>query len=294
MLIERYVSISDAYHPATLFRFIAQQLAIKVNKRGPKQQAISGMLSGVILFSLTIALVVIIINVATFGWFFEALFLLVAFRLRVLIIQCNKIQQSLVKQHKTLAREQLTLLCIRDTNALSTMGIVKAAIESLIQRSTQSYFNIIIYYAVFGIYIALSVAVINALANYWNPKKQTFRHFGRLFSDLAKTINVPIQYLITLLTALLFSTKHLSLKRNQWHNAAMGALLTTTANTLKRQLGGAVMYDNVKIRRPKLGPDQLPATDDLSYIVTVVEKLRHSIFVILLLSVTTSLILTNL
>jgi len=294
IVIERYFSINDAYHPATLFRYIAQRLALKVNKRGATQQAISGIISGLILMSLVMGVVVVILSVAIYPWFFDALFLLVALRFSSLLTSCNKVKTSLLKQRKSLAREQLGELCIRDTATLSTMGIVKAAIESVIQRPSLSYFNIIIYYALFGIYIALTVALINALASYWNPKKQAFRHFGRLFSDLVRTINLPIQYLMAINVALLFGLRHLSLKPNGWHNPAMGALLTTTANTLKRQLGGAVIYDSVKIRRAKLGPNNLPDIEDLKHIVSILTKLQLSIATVLTFTLVTSLTLTNL
>jgi len=294
LLVERHFRLNDAYHPATLFRYISLQLALKVNKRGAKQQAISGMLSGIIMLSLVMGLTVTILFVAITQWFFEGIFLLLALKLRPYLIAADKVKLSLVKQQKHLAREQLATLCVRDTDSLSTMGIVKATIESLIQRPTQSYFNIIFYYALLGIHIAIAVAVINALAAYWNPKKQSFRHFGRLFSDLAKAINTPMQYIMLLLCGVLFGFKPLTLKPKQWHNKTLGALLTTASNLLNRELGGAVMYDKLKIRRPKLGPSHPPEHADIGHSMTIVKKLQQAVLAILLFSLAASIILSNL
>lgn len=294
IIIERHVSLNDAYHPATLYRYIAQKLALKVNKRGKKQQLISGALGGLILFSLPLALVTLVLSIAIFPWFFEALFLLLAISCRQLITTCEQLQVSLVNQRKSLAREQLTTLCVRDTDTLSTMGITKAAIESLTQRPLQSYFNIIIYYALFGIYVAVSVAIINALAKYWNPKQQAYRHFGRVFSTMASLINQPIGYLMALGVGIVFGIKYLSFNSHGWHNRGAGILLATTGKTLKRELGGAVLYDGVKIRRPKLGGNHPPEVTDLAHIVVIVRKLQLTVLTLISFSLLTSLILSNL
>lgn len=293
IIIERHFSLNEAYHPATLYRYIAHRLAKKVNKRSPRQQIISSMLSGGIMFALPLALVIIVLSIANIPWFFEAFFLLLALHCRPLFSTCTQLIVSLGNQRKNLAREQLSALCIRDTNTLSVMGITKAAIESVVQRSIQNYFSIIIYYAIFGIYAAVTAAAINALAKYWNPKQQTYRYFGQLFSTLAKWLNLPIMYLMTLNLGLLFGIKYITFSYYGWHNKSAGALLTTTANILKRELGGAVIYDGTKIRRPKLGPNTSPQIDDIGHIVTILQKLQISTLIVITFSLATNLILTN-
>jgi len=292
ILVERYISLSPVYHPANVLRYIALQLATKVNRRSPKQQRASGIISAIILASLVMAIAVAILSFARYPWFFEAIILLLALNSRGLLQQSNKIANSLTKGHKTLAREQLNTICLRDSTTLSSMGIIKATIEGVVQRVSQSYFNILWCYALFGIYGAIVTALINALAHYWNPKKAAYRQFGRAISALAGWLNHPVQLLLALNIAIVFGFKHLS-GAKVWHRKGSGVLLNTTANAMRRELGGAVMYDGIKIRRPKLGTSQLPVVDDLAHLNRLVLQLANSSLAIFTLALATSLLLNN-
>lgn len=294
ILVERYFYLPQSYHPGTLLRYFAQSLATKVNKRSRHQQAIAGIISTVITLSLIVGACAAILLFAMLPWCFEALFLWLMLDSSRLIKATGSIKHSLAHNKKSLAREQLNLLCIRDTAKLSPMGIIKAAIEGLIQRVTKNYFNIIIYYMVLGFYAALIVAIINSLAHYWNPKRQSFRYFGQFCSNLAGVLNLPVQLLVTLIIGLLYGIKHLTLSRNSWHRYGSGALLATTANVLKRELGGAIMYDAIKIRRVKVGTSIPPQLDDIKHVAYIVNQLRLSFVAIITLSLLTSLTLSNL
>lgn len=291
IVIERYFHIPPSYHPGTLLRHLTLSIASKVNKRGQHQQTIAGIISTVLVLSLVLGACFSILYFAMLPMFFEALFLLLMLNARQLLECAYSIKTSLDNNKKNLAREQLNQLCIRDSDTLSTMGVIKATIEGIIQRVSQNYFNIIIYYAVFGIYSACIVAIFNTLAHTWNPKKQKFRHFGQFSSNIAKVLNTPIQIILCLLLALLYGFKHLALRHIKWHRYGAGALLTTSANVLKRELGGAVMYDNIKIRRAKLGSDTLPQINDIKHTHYIISQLQHSMNAVLVLTLLTDVTL---
>ncbi|NRA60219.1 MAG: cobalamin biosynthesis protein [Psychrobium sp.] len=297
LIIERYVSLPASYHPATLFRYLAMQLAKKVNQRTAPQQIGAGALAMTLLLTLSLGACATLLYFASSAWFFEGVILFFALSSRQLISQCGLIITSLTRQHKVLAREQLALLCVRDHQTLSTMGIVKACIEGLLQRLAQTYFNVIFAYILLGIYGLVMSVCISSLAQCWNPKKIKYRHFGKLTSSLSALINLPNHLLLCLNIALLYGFKHLNKQTftdaKQWHRFGNGLLLSTTANALQRQLGGAVIYDQIKIKRPSLGYSQTPNLDDLVHVKRMCLQLRHSYLAFVVITLLSSLIISN-
>lgn len=284
IILERNISISASYHPGSLWQFLAIKLANKTVKRAPKQQYLSGIISSVILLSITLIIVYSILSFALYPWFFEAIFLLLALNANTLLKNCHHIYRSLSLGKKNLAREQLNKICIRDTHSLSIMGVVKGNMEGAIQHFSLSYFTPIMIYIIGGPYLLTFYALTNALAQYWNPKKQQYRFFGRFVSRVIGVISLPFHCLLAFLIAAIYGLQHLSIKRNAWHKFGSGVLLATTANAMNRELGGAVMYDGIKIRRATLGSIHPPQISDLKDLIRLIKRLRQSILAIIIIS----------
>jgi len=284
LLIESKISISASYHPGSLWRFLALKMAKKTAKNSPKQQHLSGILSSVILLSIALVIVYAILSFALYPWFFETIFLLFALNSTVLLKHCKNIYRSLNNGKKNLAREQLNNICVRDTQSLSTMGVVKASIEGTISHFSLSYFTPIFIYLIAGPYLLTLYALTHGLAQHWSPKKQQFRFFGRFVTVISGTIALPFHCLLSVLIAINFGFKHLSIKRNAWHKFGFGSLLATTANAMNRELGGAVKYDGIKIRRPTLGSSHHPQVNDLKHLTRLIKRLRQSILIIITIS----------
>jgi adenosylcobinamide-phosphate synthase len=284
VVLERNISISASYHPGSLWQFLAVKLAKKTKKRASKQQYISGIISSIILLTTALIVVYSILSFALYPWFFEAIFLLLALNSNALLRNCQNVYRSLSLGKKNLAREQLNKVCIRDTHSLSVMGIVKSNIEGAIQQFSLYYFTPMMVYIIAGPYFLAFYALTNALAHYWNPKKQQYRFFGRLVSSIIGVVSLPFHCLLALLIAIIYGFKHLSIKRNSWHRFGTGTLLTTTANAMNRELGGAVMYDGIKIRRVTLGTEHHPQISDLKDLIRLIKRLQQSVLVIITLS----------
>lgn len=277
LAIEHILTISASYHPGSLWKFLAIKLAHKSKHRPPKQQYISGVISTIILLSFSLLITYAILLFATYPWFFELIFLLLAVTSTPLLKNCTVIYASLLKDKKSLAREQLNNVCIRDTKALSIMGIVKGNIEGTIQQFSLHYFTPILMYLLGGIYALMFYGLTISLAQYWSPKQTKYRSFGRFPNAIKDVITIPFNILLAVLIAILFGFKHLSIKRNSWHRFGAGVLLATTANAMHRELGGAVMYDGIKIRRPKLGTQMPPELNDIKDLSRLIKRLRQSI-----------------
>lgn len=289
--LEHILLINASYHPGSLWKFIAIKLARKSKLRPPKQQQISGMLGTITLLTFSLIITYAILSFATSPWFFEAIFLLLVIKSTPLIKNCKTIYIQLNKGKKSLAREQLSDVCIRDTQSLSTMGVIKSCIEGTIQQFSLHYFIPIIVYLVGGAYFLVFYGLTISLAQYWNPKTKYYRFFGKAVNAIKDIITLPFHCLLAVLIAVLFGFKHLSLKRNSWHRFGTGALLATTARAMNRELGGAVIYDDIKKRRPKIGTTIKPTLNDLKDLSRLIKRLRQSIVLLIAMFTLTTLLL---
>lgn len=291
MLIEQKFAVDASYHPGTLWRHMALIFSKKTGKGSKSQQRLAGVIASLIMLFMGLSITIAILYFATYTWFFEFIFLLLAINSKSLLTHCRRIYHSLRHDKKNLAREQLNQICIRDTHALSSMGIVKGTIEGAVQKFSLHYVTPILIYLLFGPIALVGYSLVYSLSQYWNPKQQKFREFGLLPSQLMAVISLVFHCLSAFLIGLLFGIKHLSLKRNSWHRYGAGALLTTTANAMNRELGGAVMYDKLKIRRPKLGTDIHPENSDLVDLVRLIKKLRQTLLLLIVLLTVFSLVI---
>jgi len=298
LLLDKFITLPSSYHPALLFKYLAGQLTHKVNRRSVSHQKMAGTILLILLVALVLGVTWALMSFAVASWFYEIILLWLMISSRPLFNKTSAIERSLARGHKLLAREQLQNICLRDTSSLSNVGIVKATIEALPQRLAIAYFNPIVIYACVGIYPTIAAVTVTALAQHWNPKLSNFRHFGRAASYLSQLICLPCHSLMSLNIVLLFGTVNAlnqSVKlAKQWHRFGNGLLLSTTALVLNCQLGGAVIYQNIKIRRPTLGCSEQPNINNIANIIRICQQLANSWLLILIAVLLTSLALDGL
>lgn len=298
IILDRYLTIPNQFHPSVFFKYLAYQLANKVNKRSISQQKIAGLCSWLLLTGLVLTASWIVLFFSLSSWFFELVILWLMLSSRSLLSQAQLIKKNLGLGHKNLAREQLSHICLRDTAQLSSLGIIKATLEALPQRLISSYFSPLLVFGCFGIYPAVFTVVCSSLAQQWSPKRKQFEHFGRLSMAISSLLSLPAKYLFSLTLWLLF-TKKISLKTprqqaKEWHNWGSGFVLSIYSNVLNIELGGAVIYDSIKIRRPSIGTSQPASIEKIDDSLLVIRKVQTLWTAILILALVTSITLTTL
>jgi|GEM_PF-772903 len=293
--LDRFITVPSAYHPGVLFKYLAQQLSNRVNQRSSSHQRLAGTSLLLLLLTLIIGFTWTLMSFAAVSWFYEIVMLWLLLSSRALFKQTQGVAHSIKQGHKILAREQLQLLCLRQTSNLSTVGIGKAAIEALPQRLAITYFNPLLIFACGGIYPAVAAVTVTSLAQHWNPKLTNYRHFGRSVSYLSQIISLPCRGLMALNVVILFgSLSAISksiIQAKQWHRFGNGLLLAVIAFALNCQLGGAVIYQASKIKRPILGHQAQPTINHISDVVRICQQLRNSWLLMLIVALATSLAL---
>ena len=121
-------------HPLTLMRYLVQQMGRKVvpsREYGRSQHYISGSLAALVLLAPLVVCVAILVYMAQYPVFFEAIILVALLDYGYQRQQYKKVLASVGRNKKSLAREMAQTITARQCDSLSDIGIAKAAIESL-------------------------------------------------------------------------------------------------------------------------------------------------------------------
>ena len=269
MVLEKLLNWPASAHPLTLLNSMAQTMAAKVHKDTKSthtQQRISGTLA-VIVLSLPVAFIVgTVLVFAEFTFFFDGLLLLMSLHFQPVMDGSKKIEQALKNRKKALARYQLSRFTLRESEALSELGICKAAIETLLLRFCYQYMSVIFWFLLGGGIAALLYRFIYEMSHTWNIKLDRYQHFGRPVSWLS----LILQWIPVRLTAILFiiavniSHAFAAIKRQKGHASAHTLLLTFLGGALNVELGGPAYYNRRKIRLPKCGGERAVTLSDIA------------------------------
>lgn len=277
VLIETYLPWSDKYHPLTFINLLADRMAYKVHRKKPGtkvEQSIAGALSPIVLLAPFLIILWILVSLAEYPIFFDSLLLLVALRFQPVIKACRKIHSALRQDKKVLARHTLQNIVLRETQNLSSFGVAKGAIESLLLRFSHQYCCVILIYLVGGGIPAITYRLFYECSHSWPSKLPTFKVFGQ-----------PIRYLVTIiqwLPALISVICFIigqniilglsAIKRQSYINCARRLLLNAQGGSLGIQLGGPVYYAAKKYRLAKCGGQRNVTIDDIQRAVIAIRR----------------------
>lgn len=254
-LIERAWGIQARFHPLTFFSLIAQRMAHKVHlsKSGtPYQQKISGSLAIFMLIAPITTLLVLLIQFAEYPIFFNGLLLLISIYFYPVYSQVKRIQQGLSADKKILSRDQISVLCLRETSTLTHLGMCKASIETLLLRFVYQVIVPLILFMIAGGVGAITYRLIYELNQSWNKKKPEFEHFGKPISALNNLVKwIPVQFALVGISIAGNFIGGLTAALKDIGTSAHQQILAVGAATLKIELGGPVIYGNKKFRFKK-------------------------------------------
>jgi adenosylcobinamide-phosphate synthase len=293
VLATRLLPLPGNYHPLTVFRFFAQQLAIKVNPdpERPRQQLyISGSLALLVAWLPPMALLYSLYQFSELPLILDALLLYCSLDWLSQQQQARTVQHSLLRGQLTLAREQAKRLLCRRTAMLSEMGLSKAILESLILRSASQFIAVLCAFLLGGGLAALGYRLLLELHQQWNSKRSEFRHFARPVAELVDLLNAIPKLLSGSMLALQYGVLrcyHQCRQPRQNINRFSYFVLCCASVALCKNLGGPLYYNHHKQQRSKMLQQHEPAAADIS---TTIKMLQFSHIFFLLLTAGFSLL----
>lgn len=288
VVFEAYFPWPDKYHPLTLIKLSLVRVTQKVLPKAtdsPRQHKISGALACCLIVCLVGLTASIVVYWSQFPVFFEFVLLVIALRLQDTRDTCSKVATHLKHNKKILARQTLALQVLRETQALSPVGLIKASGETLILKFTYQFSGVVFWFVLTGGVGALLYRVIYECAKHWhyqNPKLGTFGWFAAHLSQI-------LQWPATVLTGLTFALSSVSSQAllaclsKQSFSQPRAYLLHIGGRALGIELGGPAFYFGKKIRNIKCSAERQVVFTDLARIQMLLSLTKLSWLTLLFL-----------
>lgn len=274
LILEKLIPWPEKFHPLSLFRLVCQNLADKVNpkhkNRTPSQRKLSGLLACGVLLIPTAIIIGILLNLAYYRLFFEAFLLWIALQLYPYRRSFDLVEKALSANKKSLAKNHLRSMVLRDVEPLSKMGVAKGAIESLLLRYNYQVINIIIWFLISGGLGALIVRLLIEMNQCWNTKKTSNQYFGAFCSYFVALLSLPSSVVFCIVFALAQGIqgglKGLTVLKSKPHSFWSNGILLKAicGGAMGIQLSGPAFYDGLKQRFPRLGGEREIVLADLN------------------------------
>lgn len=268
-LLSFFISLPKDLNPLSAVELIFKQIAVKVNldERSDSYKRLASVLSISLLYFPSILIITQLYNIVYRPITIDMLILFVLLSWhdkKIIYLQINE-----ALQHNNLAQAKFKLAALteRETKPLSLMGINKATIESMVLQLSASWFAVLFWYMLSGIYGALFYRTVQICAQQWNAKRAEFTTLTTIPSFIYSAMLFPAHLLVSFTFSLYDRpVKNLPTKFKQsihWHHFSSGLMLASFALSMQLQLGGVRLYQNQKITYATLGSHSAPKADKI-------------------------------
>ncbi len=173
-----------------------------------------------------------------------------------------KVKRLLEEENIPGARSALSMLVSRDTEGLDKEGIIKAAVETVAENTTDGVVAPLFYLAVLGPVAALVYKAVNTMDSMIGYKNDRYLYFGRSAARLDDAVNfIPsrLAALIMIVSSqvLLLNTENARRiwlrDRNKTESPNAGQTEAVCAGALGIRLGGKASYFGKIVMRSEIG-----------------------------------------
>lgn len=178
-----------------------------------------------------------------------------------------KVQRALETDGLAAGRYAVSMIVGRDTSALTEEGVIKAAVETIAENTSDGVLAPMFYMAIGGPVLGFFYKAINTMDSMVGYKNETYLYFGRAAAKLDDLVN----YIPARITAILmiigvcfggFSGKDAGriYKRDRKNHASPNSAQTESvmAGALGVQLAGDAWYFGEKYEKPTIGDATRP------------------------------------
>ncbi|PKF62184.1 adenosylcobinamide-phosphate synthase [Psychromonas sp. psych-6C06] len=268
-LLSFFISLPKDLNPLAAVELIFRQIAVKVNleERSDAYKRVASLLSISLIFFPTILIISQLYNIVYRPLTIDILLLFILLSWHDKKVVYLAISDALKRNNLPLAKFKLNSLTERETKPLSLMGVNKATIESMVLQLSASWFAVLFWYMVAGIYGAIFYRTIQICSQQWNAKKAEFTTLTSIPSFIYTLMLFPVHLLISFTFALYDRPlQNLPKKFKQsmhWHHFSSGLMLASFALSMQLELGGVRLYQDQKITYATLGSNAAPAVEKI-------------------------------
>ncbi|MBR6217563.1 MAG: cobalamin biosynthesis protein CobD [Eubacterium sp.] len=264
-------------HPVRLMGRAIASFTRKLNKGNRRKT--KGLLMAVlmILFTGGISFGVLFVSYRihfTVGIFIEAVMTYQCLAAKQLRVESMKVMTALRDDGLEAGREAVSMIVGRDTKELSEEGVIKAAIETVAENSSDGVIAPMIFLAIGGPVLGMIYKAVNTMDSMVGYKNDEFSSFGFFPAKLDDVLNfIPSRVTAILMIAACNSGRDFDsknayriFKRDRLKHASPNSAQTeaAAAGALHLQLAGDASYFGVINHKEFIGdPDRKPMLQDI-------------------------------
>ena len=280
LLAERFLPLVSWYHPNTVlvavFRAIGKRIYNKKNTNS--YHYLAAILACVLVLSVILIIITLLLEFAFYPELLAGLILYLCLESQSLTKKARRIAKLTKQNQKSAARELLKPILAREVSKLSTAGIIKALIESLILRTARYYFVVIFIFLLLGPIAALGYRLLTLMQQAWRHDVSPNSAFLKPLKLILFVIEyIPVR-LLSLTIAASKATKqsihYIKHYGQHFYQTNTGWLLSACSASLGVQLGGPAMYFNKRYNKMRVGTDRLPNADDVPAVLNRLNQAR--------------------
>ena len=189
------------------------------------------------------------------------------FAARCLMTEAKKVVTCLETQGLAAGRRQVAMLVGRDTENLTEEQVIKAAVETVAENTSDGVVAPLLWMALFGAAGGLFYKAINTMDSMVGYKNEKYLHFGRFaakFDDAVNYIPARLSALAMIAAAFLLKLDGRNAfriwRRDRRNHASPNSAQTESAcaGALGVQLGGSASYFGKLCEKPTIGDPRRP------------------------------------
>ena len=198
-----------------------------------------------------------------FGYMVQGVLLFFCFSSRSLERAALKVFRALDAQDMEAARQAVSMIVGRQTQALDEKGVTRAAVETVAENFVDGFLSPLFFALLGGVPLALAYKMINTLDSMVGYQNEAYLLFGRAsarIDDAANFIPARISVFIISLSAFLlsFKTGALALKTGFFQGSRhkspnSGYPEAAFSGALEVRLGGPNVYHGILVEKPFIG-----------------------------------------
>ena len=255
------------YHPVQLIGSLISKLekVLLKDTDSDKKKFRNGALLAVLVTVLTGAVTILILFICycismTAGFIVESVMCYQILAVKSLRVESMKVYTALKQDGLPAARTAVSMIVGRDTAQLDEHGIVRAAVETVAENTSDGVIAPLFYMFFFGAaggFIYKAVNTMDSMIGYKNDKYLYFGRFAAKLDDVLNFIPSRIGGVLMVLSAGIASLaekngeKHYSMKKHSSPNSAQTE--AACAGALMVALSGDNYYFGKLVKKPQIG-----------------------------------------
>lgn len=193
------------------------------------------------------------------------------FAVKSLKTESMKVYYPLIKNDLPLARKYLSWIVGRDTENLDSIGITKAAVETVAENTTDGVIAPMFYMAIGGVPLAFMYKAVNTLDSMTGYKNEKYFYFGKFaarLDDIANFIPARISAAFMIVAAIILrfdasnAIKIFIRDRHNHKSPNSAQTESVCAGALNIQLAGNAYYFGQLYQKPTIGDNNREITPE--------------------------------